>query len=131
MSEKPPSLESKESAPITHESVLADIRSRFSNSRELYNHVKEMVDKNFAMRMAEPTTSREAADAVLQRLASIRRGGMKSFMSGMSDEDTTVEDAERSFKAGALLGMLTSSVYHGEATFISKDGKVLSEAQEA
>lgn len=132
--EKTPSFESRESKnEITPETVLAEIRSRFSSSRELYNHVKEMVDKNYAMKIGGPRNTQEAADAVLHRLASVRRGGVMEFDSkiGMGNrEDITSEEAERTFKSGALLGLLTASIYYGEATFISKDGKVLSEPVE-
>jgi hypothetical protein len=128
--EKPHSFESKESAPITPESVQAEIRSRFSDSRELYNYVKKMVDDNHAMRMGKPKTSYEAADAVLHRLASYRRRGVQPDgmpIEQLQDEEVGQEDVEKAFKAGALLGLLTASVYHGEATFIDGEGEVSSD----
>lgn len=92
-----------------------------------------MVDKNYAMSTDKPETPSQAADVVLDRLASYRRRGTQ--IDGIPFEHVVAEQVdkesvENAFKSGALLGLLASSVYYGEATFISKEGQVLPEPME-
>ena len=92
-----------------------------------------MVDKNYAKSFGKPKSPRDAMDAVLHRLASYRRRGTQIDgvpFENIDDEQADKESVENAFKSGALLGLLVASVYYGEATFISKEGEVLSEPVE-
>ncbi len=136
--EKQPSIENKEGVPITPESVLLEIRSRFSNSRELANQIRERDESNYANVSGEIKTSKDAAERVLERLARIRHRAVlldtghpfynsKYPLETDLDEDVGIKEVVEAFKSGQRLGMLISAVYYGEATFIGNDGSLLSE----